>query len=262
MARLTSVLAVVLALSAACSADDEPTPDPGRGPGTPVVGACRLLTAADIQPASNETPTVPCTSPHTSETIAVRGFRAAAVTNQSLTNGTLGNQALARCTTAWKQTLGGDTTAQHTSVAELAYYLPNQQQLSQGARWYRCDLVLGGQGGLPLQNLTRSAAGLLDGTVPDVLRACRTTSDFVSGREVTCDRPHALRAIGTAPLPDVDAYPGTAALRAASAKGCSRVIKRWLHGRIDGGDAYQWPDRTGWEVLHDHVATCWTVTRD
>lgn len=259
-ARLAGVLSVALALSAACSADDEPPPDPvGLGPNTPVVGACRVLTVADIEPASNETPTVACASPHTSETIAVGGFRAAEVTNASLSNGSLGNRALTRCTTAWREIIGGDTAAQHTSVVGLAYYLPNQEELSQGARWYRCDLVIGGQDGLPLQELAGPAEHLLEGTVPDSLRACRTTSDFVTGREVTCDRPHVLRAVGTAPLPDVATYPGQEALRKASAARCSRVIARWLHGRIDGGDAYQWPDRTGWEVLRDHTATCWTV---
>ena len=121
-----------------------------------------------------------------------------------------------RCTAAWKRTVGGDTTSQHTSLLGLAYYLPNQEDLSKGARWYRCDLVAGGQDGLPLQNLPAKVDGLLDGAVPQGIQACRTTPDFNSGHTVPCSEDHVLRAIGTFPLPG-KTYPGTAALRAASA---------------------------------------------
>ena len=258
-ARVTCLLSVALSVLTACSGEAAPEAATGLGPGLPAVGACRVLVVADIAPSSNETPTVPCSRPHTSVTIAVGGFPAARVTNRNLGNGTLGNEALKRCTAAWKRTVGGDTTSQHTSLLGLAYYLPNQEDLSKGARWYRCDLVAGGQDGLPLQNLPAEVDGLLDGAVPQGIQACRTTPDFNSGHTVPCSEDHVLRAMGTFPLPG-KTYPGTAALRAASAAGCTRVIKKWLHGRIDGGDAYQWPDRTGWNVVGDHTATCWTVT--
>jgi Septum formation len=172
----------------------------------------------------------------------------------------LGNAALRRCTQAWKRTVGGGVTSQHTSIVGLAYFLPDRQQLSAGARWYRCDLVIGGQDGLALQRLPAHVENLLAGRVPDSLRACRTAPDFTSGREVPCSQPHVLRAVGTFPLPDKGSYPSRATLQAASAKGCRGVIKRWMHGRTDAGDAFQWPDRTGWEVQGDHSATCWTVT--
>jgi hypothetical protein len=259
-ARLAWVLSLAALLASGCSGDAAPKPQTGLGPGLPKVGACRVLTAADIEPSSNETPTVPCSRPHTSVTIAVGGFPAAQVTNHNLSSGRLGNEALQRCTAALKKTVGGNRTSQHTSLVGLAYYLPNQAELSKGARWYRCDLVVGGQDSLPLQNLPAKVNGLLDSPVPESVQACRTTPDFTSGHTVPCDQHHVLRAIGTSPLSGGARFPGQAALRAASAAGCARVIARWLHGRVNGGDAYQWPDRTGWTVLHDHTATCWTVT--
>jgi Septum formation len=253
----------VLAVTAGCTSSDAPAAETGLGPGVPSVGACRLLTTADITPSSNETPVVPCSKPHTSVTIAVGGFRPGQVTDRNLTDGTLGNLALQRCTAAWKRTVGGSTTAQHTSLLGVAYYLPDQTQLSNGARWYRCDVVLGGQDGLPLQDLPPRVDGLLDGSaVPDSVRACRTTPEFTSGHAVPCVRDHVLRAVGTFALSGGAAYPGKAALSAASAKGCTGVINRWLHGRENGGDAYQWPDQVGWTLLDDHTATCWTVTTD
>lgn len=259
-ARLCGVLSVGAVLLTACSGDAAPKPPTGPGPGLPVVGACRVLTAADIEPSSNNTPTVPCSSPHTSVTIAVESFPAAQITNKNLSSGALGNQALQRCTAAWKRTVGGNRTSQHTALLGLAYYLPNQVQLSKGARWFRCDLVLGGQDGLPLQNLPAKVDGLLDPPVPESVQACRTTPDFTTGHAVPCDQHHVLKAIGTAPLPGGTTFPGQAALRAASAKRCTQVITKWLHGRANGGDAYQWPDQIGWNVLHDHTATCWTVS--
>ena len=189
------------------------------GPGSPVVGACRVLTAADIEPSSNNTPTVPCSSPHTSVTIAVESFPAAQITNKNLSSGALGNQALQRCTAAWKRTVGGNRTSQHTALLGLAYYLPNQVQLSKGARWFRCDLVLGGQDGLPLQNLPAKVDGLLDPPVPESVQACRTTPDFTTGHAVPCDQHHVLKAIGTAPLPGGTTFPGQAALACGERQG-------------------------------------------
>ena len=125
-----------------CSGSDA-TPPPvkiGPGPGLPKVGACRVLTLDDITPASNETPIVPCSEPHTSVTMAVGTFTAAQITNKRLADGTIGNLALQRCTDEWKKTVGGTVSSQHTSLLGLAYFLPNQIQLSNGARWYRCDV--------------------------------------------------------------------------------------------------------------------------
>jgi hypothetical protein len=251
---------VLLAVATACAsqADGHAT---GLGAGAPSVGSCRVLTASDIQPASNNTPTVSCAKPHTSVVIAVGSFPPSEITNASVRSGKLGDDALRRCTAAWKRTVGGDVTAQHISIVGLAYYLPDQAQLSKGARWYRCDAVIGGSDGMRLRPIPESGVqGMLDGTVSNHLLACRTAPEFDSGQEVPCSHSHVLRAVGTAPLPGSATYPGADALRAASKKGCATVVADWLDGRPDGGDAYQWPDRIGWEVLGDHVATCWTVT--
>jgi hypothetical protein len=255
-----AVVLVAVSAVAACSSGGASSSEPTYGPDLPAVGACRVLTLAEIKPTSNATPTVSCSSPHTAVTIAVGGFPASEVTNANLRNGTLGNQALQRCTAAWRSTVGGTVEAQHTTALGLAYYLPDSQQLSSGARWYRCDLVLGGSDGMQLQDLPRHVQGLLDGVIPDSLQACRTAPDFDSGHEVACSSPHVLRAIGTASLPDQPRYPGTAALRTDSAKGCGRVATRWLHGRVGGGTAYQWPDQVSWQLLGDRSATCWVVT--
>lgn len=255
-----SVLSVLTMLGVSgCSSGGAASDEPRLGADMPAVGACRVLTTSQIAPTSNDTPTVSCTSPHTAVTIAVGGFPASEVTNANLRNGTLGNDALQRCTAAWRNTVGGTVEAQHTTVLGLAYYLPDPDQLSNGARWYRCDLVLGGSDGMALQDLPRDTHGLLNGVVPDSLRACRTAPDFNNGHEVACTSPHVLRAIGTAPLPDQPTYPGTVALRSASAKGCGQVARQWLHGRVGGGTAFQWPDDVSWRLLGDRSATCWAV---
>ncbi len=233
----------------------------GLGPGAPVVGACRVLTLADIAPATNAAPTVACGSPHTSVTISVGGFPSWRVTSANLRSGVLGKEALQRCTTAWRRTVGGDVAAQHTTVVGLVYYLPDADELNRGAHWFRCDLVIGGgKDGMRLQDLPARVAGLLDAPLPDRLRACRTAPEFSRGRQVSCARPHVLRAIGVATLPNQTAYPGKAALQKASAAGCRPVAKRWLNGRVGAGTASQWPDETGWTLLHDRSATCWAVT--
>jgi hypothetical protein len=259
-----SALALALAfLVASCSSPSRGEPPGGRfGPDTPKVGACRVLAVADIAPTSNSTPTVPCSSPHTAVTISVGGFPESQVTNPRLRSGALGNKALQRCTAAWRRTVGGTVESRHTTVLGLAYYLPNPGQLSHGARWYRCDLVMGGSDGMSLQDLPRKVDGLLDPPVSDTVVACRTAPDFHNGREVPCSHPHVLRAIGIAQLPDRPSYPSGDVLRNASTKGCTAVVRQWLHGRVGSGAAFQWPDQVSWDVLHDHIATCWAVTTD
>ena len=253
-------LVVFVLLAAGCSSGASSAEGIGLGPGAPVVGTCRVLTLADIAPATNQTPAVSCRSPHTAVTISVGGFRRSRVTNANLSDGTLGNDALKRCTASWRRTVGGDTASQQLSVVGLAYYLPTSAELSKGARWYRCDLVIGGQDRMRLQDLPAHVAGLLDGPLPDSLRACRTAPDFQTGHQVACSSPHVLRAVGITALPNRASYPGQAALKAASAKGCLPVVRRWLKGKDNGGIAYQWPDATSWRLLGDRTATCWTVT--
>ena len=256
-----TLVAALGILLAGCSGGS-PAADREVGPDAPSVGECRILTADDIDAATNETPTVPCSTPHTGVTIHVGAFPSWKITSSNLSSGALGDQALTQCTAAWRQTVGGDATAQHTTVANLAYYLPDSDALAAGARWFRCDLVIGGRDGMQLTDLPATTEDLLAAPVPDSLRACRTTPDFVDGRQVACDHPHVLRAIGVAALPDRADYPGDVALRRASAQGCSGVVRRWLHGRVGAGTAFQWPDETAWTLLDDRSATCWAVTVD
>ncbi len=257
--RAGGLLALVM-LSASCSSDASSSAAADLGPDTPVVGACRVLTAADVSAATNATPTVGCRSAHTSVTIGVGAFPSWRITSTNLTSGALGDLALQRCTTMWQRTVGGDAAAQHTTVVGLAFFLPDSEQLGRGARWFRCDLVIGGRDGMALADLPADVQGLLAGPLPDSLRACRTAPDFTRGRQVSCTRPHVLRAIGVAPLPDRSTYPGAQTLQRQSSEGCLPVSKRWLHGRIGAGTAVQWPDRTGWTLLHDRSAICWAVT--
>ncbi len=259
-ARLTGVLSLAALLLSGCSGDAAPKPQTGLGPGVPALGACRVLTGADIAPSSNATPTVPCSRPHTSVTIDVGSFPAGAVTNKNLSDG----DPRQRSPPTVHGGLGEDGRRQPHVPAHLAArtrLLPAQPGRAVEGRAVvpmrpgprrpgrAAPAEPAGQGGRPARRHG-----------PGEVRACRTTPDFTSGHTVPCDQEHVLRAIGTVPLPGGATFPGQAALRAASAAGCTRVIDRWLHGRINGGDAYQWPDETGWTVLHDHTATCWTVT--
>lgn len=258
MVVLAALAVVLVASVAACSPG--PASHTGLGPGAPVLGSCHRLTVAIIKTSSDDAPSVSCKGPHTSVTIAVGRYLASQVTQRNASNGTLARAALAGCTADWMRTVGGDDSVRHTTIVSLAYFLPNRDQLSGGARWYRCDLVIGGQDGVPLQELPATVKGILDGTVPDSLLACRTAPSLSTGNEVACTSRHTLRAVGIATLVGGTAYPGDASLRTQSQQGCAKVVRAWLKGRIGGGIAFQWPDSTSWTLLKDHDATCWTVT--
>jgi Septum formation len=262
-----AALSVALLLLSACglldkgrdSTPTQPTGPPGLGAGAPRVGQCRVLETFELQASSNPRPTVPCSQPHTSITIKVGAFPLREVTPANLRSGVLGDEAQQGCAAVFPTVVGGDLRTQRTSILRTAVFLPTAEQIGGSARWYRCDLIAGGDHGLPLQRLPAQANGILDGAVPLSLQACWTATKLSTGREIPCSQQHVMRAVGIAPLPD-SPYPGPRVLRTTSAKSCKRVVMTWLHGRFFSGYSYEWPGPVSWRRLHVRSAVCWAVT--
>lgn len=217
---ILSVIASSLAM-AACgtsSPSSEPSPsqstDPSGSPTAvadhrPQVGQCRQLTAADIRPRTNETPTVPCTRPHTAITYAVID-NVPLTTLSSTSEDYLRAHLAPMCGKRFSKALGPSPS---TAIdVNLAWYIPTAEEIADGARWVRCDVAAYDYGTgrkahqavaiypLPKHGLPLFPRGA---KVPDSLSECWTTKAMVR-----CSQPHTYRVIRMITVPKNTPFAG------------------------------------------------------
>ena len=105
----------------------------------PVVGQCNDMSAEELAAPSDVEAAVDCAGPHTSMTIAVVQMPA------DLTYESRGLErfALESCFPAQRKVLGTKMLGMRLTAYNLGYFGPTPEQQAAGARWLRCDLVLG-----------------------------------------------------------------------------------------------------------------------
>jgi hypothetical protein len=247
------------------SARTQPTNDKPDEPGEPEVDACHRLSVADIEPATNDDPAVPCTKPHTAVTYYVGEWpkrlvkKARGVGDRQLTN-----YVYDKCDRRWRRTVGGSLEAWTTSIVSWAWYKPTKGEFADGAHWFRCDLVAGQHTGR-LEKLPRNVDGLLDGDFSDRYRACWTREfsdkpNVDEGVLTSCARNHQQRAVGIVRIGKRKApYPGERKAFDRSNDRCGDVVAQWRGDPKPGEYGLQWPRREHWKDGDRH-ATCWAVT--
>ncbi|HKE68786.1 MAG TPA: septum formation family protein [Nocardioidaceae bacterium] len=287
MVRVRSLavgLALVALAGCAKSGDlvaDEPA-EPSQSPTTtqttgapilapePQVGTCRQLTVADIAPPTNDTSPVPCAKAHTAVTYYVDQWPKRMVqAASSIDDKTLQDYVMAKCDSAWRDTVGGSLEDWVISIVSWAWYRPTPEQFAEGARWFRCDVVAG-QNTERLEDLPRSVNGLFDNNdYPDTFHACWTKvfSDqqgVDEGTLTSCARKHQQRAIGIVQLgngKNDQQYPGADATFNQANELCADAVAKWRKEKEPGQFGLQWPRRNEWNG-GERYATCWAVTRD
>lgn len=248
---------------------DEPTQTPTEQPTgepPPEDGACRLLTTQDIPPPTNDDPTVSCKRPHTSETIHVGHWPREVIDRaRDVDDPALGRIVGTRCSRAFRRTVGGGLEQWSTSILSWAWFKPSQRDFAAGANWFRCDLIAGNQTTKRLEPLPRRVEGVLDGSIPNRLRACwtRQFSDVPGANEgqlVSCSHPHVQRAVGVTRIGSEDEpYPGVAAVKQRSSDRCRDQAGAYLGYPSSWRWGFTWPQRQQW-VAGDRHTTCWAVT--
>ena len=111
---------------------------------SPELGACRVLAPEDVAQASNATRTVDCSQEHTAQTFAV-GQLPAQYDDAGYDDEDLGRFAYRECSTRFEKFLGADESLAMRTVVSWAWFRPSEEAWDQGARWYRCDIVGGGE---------------------------------------------------------------------------------------------------------------------
>ena len=187
-------------LLAGCTPDDQGSnldPEQVDAVTAPELGACRLLTPDDVTQTSNATRAVDCTEKHTAETYAV-GRLPTEFDDAAYDAKDLGIFAYRRCSEGFQEFVGADESLAMRTVVSWAWFRPSEKAWQDGARWYRCDVIGGGDQTEEYLDLPVTAEGLLTER-PDAWLVC-VDGPTVNGMKLSCDQPHTWRAVTTIKL--------------------------------------------------------------
>ncbi|MDQ4053561.1 MAG: septum formation family protein [Actinomycetota bacterium] len=265
MVRWGSAAALLAALTllAACGEDAESDVDPQQVDSveTPELGACRVLTPEDVAQPSNATRTVDCTEKHTAETFAV-GQLPESLDDAGYDDDEVGEFAYETCSTKFQKFLGADESLVMRTVVSWAWFRPSEEAWEKGARWYRCDVVGGGEQSEEYVDLPRTAAGLLQGRPKDEWMVCVAGESVSGSPKIPCSEKHDWRAVTTIKLGEQDDdYPGDRLVEVTTRDFCSDSVGAWLNYPVDYEFGYTWFHEAEWEA-GNRRSVCWAKTAD
>ncbi|WP_028642277.1 septum formation family protein [Nocardioides sp. URHA0020] len=225
----------------------------------PALGACRVLSPGDVAKPANSSPVVGCAKPHTAETYAV-GDLPGAYDDVEYDDQELGAWAYRTCSQGFKKFLGADDSLVMRTVVSWAWFRPSEEAWDDGARWYRCDVVGGGEQSRKYVRLPASSKGLLLGRPKDSWLVC-AEGDTVSGSvKVPCTDSHNWRAVTTIALGDAKTkYPGDRLAEVKTRDFCSKSVGAWLNYPVDYDFGYTWFHEAEWNA-GNRRSVCWAKT--
>lgn len=263
LARYVAPLIIVAFLTLA-SCSSEPLgknldPDQVDAVDPPELGACRVLTPDDVARPTNATLTVKCDDEHTAQTYAV-GQLPGNLFDAGYTDRELGAWAFKTCSTAFEKFLGADESLAMRSILSWAWFRPSQSAWDDGARWYRCDVVGGGEQSKDYVSLPVTASGLLLGRPDDRWMVCVAGPSVTGSVKIPCTQTHDWRAVTTIKLGEPgDPYPGDRVAEVTTRDYCSRSVSAWLSYPLDFDFAYTWFHEAEWQA-GNRRSICWAAT--
>ena len=257
------VVAVFAALAAltGCSDHGDPTTDPAQVDSTqaPDLGACRMLTPDDVAQASNATRMVACSKPHTAETFAV-GPLPASFDDASYDDKGLAAYAYKTCSRKFVRFTGADESLAMRTILSWAWFRPSEKAWQAGARWYRCDVIGGGDQTKRYVDLPDDAKGLLLGRPQDRWMVCAQGATVSGSVKLPCSQKHDWRAVTTIVLGDPrDPYPGDRLVQVRTRDYCSKSVGAWLGYPVDYDFGYSWFQQAEWDA-GNRRSVCWART--
>ena len=259
MLRTACVVALLLALAGctgSASSDEEPAAVSTK---LPSLGACRLLTPADIDHASNDSPTVPCSQKHTAQTFAVGTFPTA-VADKGTSSRALGAYVYNRCRTKFRRFLGADDSLALRSVLTWAWFRPPKASWDAGGHSWRCDVVGGSAKSTSLFTLPATAKGLLLGRPDDRWMVCVNGPSVNGAPKIPCSEAHTWRAVTTIVLgKPADPYPGDRLSEVRTRDYCSDSVGAWMNYPVDYDYGYTWFHAAEWKA-GNRRSICWART--
>ncbi|MCW2814473.1 MAG: hypothetical protein JWN84_1928 [Nocardioides sp.] len=258
------VLLLLVALLTGCGGTASPAtpdadPDQVDAVEPPEAGACRQLTLEDVAAATNATETVDCASKHTAETYDV-GELPADLEDADYDSPEVGAFAYETCDTGLQTFLGADESLSMRTVLSWAWFRPSREAWDDGARWYRCDVVGGGEQSASLVPLPATARGLLSGRPDDRWMACVEGPSVAQSVKIPCTQPHDWRAVTTIKLGEAaDPYPGDRLSEVQSRDFCKKSVQAFLNYPATFDYGYTWFHEAEW-AAGNRRSVCWART--
>jgi len=253
------LLPLVFVLGACTSAGGGPDEVEQVSVEAPDKGACRLLTSEDLARASADTMPVDCRQKHTAETFAVGTFPAK-VAGKGVGDPALGAHVFDSCEGKFRRFLGGNESLVMRATVTWAWFRPSEDAWDAGARWWRCDVVGGGEESTDLVDLPRTTKGILLGRPEDRWMACVDGPSVVDSVKISCDREHTWRAVTTIVLGENDdKYPGDDLVAVRTRDFCSKSVGAWLNYPVDFDYGYTVFREAEWRA-GNRRSVCWART--
>lgn len=225
----------------------------------PEVGACRVLTPDDVGQPSNDSGTVSCRDAHTAETYEV-GALPTQFAHASYDDPDVAAWAYQSCSRKFIQFTGADESLAMRTILSWVWFRPSSDAWDRGARWYRCDVIGGGDQVRSYVDLPTTAKGLLLGRPKDEWMVCADGTTVSGSVKVPCSEKHDWRAVTTIVIGKADtAYPGDHAVQVRTRDFCSKSVGAWLDYPVDYNFGYSWFDRAEWNA-GNRRSVCWART--
>jgi hypothetical protein len=251
------VALLISALLSACAADAEPDEAPAAT--MPELGLCRVLAPGDVGKPSNATDPVDCAGDHTAETIAV-GALPDEYADADYDDAKVGAYAYQTCSREFADHIGADESLMMRTILNWAWFRPSKAQWDDGARWYRCDIVGGGEQSAAYVDLPESTEGLLLGKVADRWLVCANGESVSGAPKVPCSEEHNWRAVTTIKLGQPgDDYPGDRVVEVRTRDFCSDSVGAWLNYPVTYDFGYTWFHEAEW-AAGNRRSVCWAAT--
>ena len=258
LARL--LVSALLVVPGGCSGGSTGSADEGPvSVEPPELGACRLLTPEDIQQPSNDSEPVPCEEKHTAETFAVGEFPDD-VSGDDIDDPALGGYVFDTCEKKFRRFLGGDESMVMRATVTWAWFRPSDEAWDKGARWWRCDVVGGGEQSTSLVSLPETAKGILLGRPDDRWMVCVNGPTVADSVKIPCSEKHTWRAVTTIVLGDEkDPYPGDRLVEVRTRDFCQDSVGAWMNYPVDYDYGYTWFHEAEWKA-GNRRSICWAKT--
>lgn len=225
MKRLAAVLTTLL-LATGCGGTSERSPEaatpsatPSSDPmsGAPEVGACRDIDVADQDESALEK-YVTCEGTYTSKVVAVTELPAGL--SPTSPSNELADFMFETCPEPAREVLGGNQVLRRTSLFQLLYFVPSEQQQDDGARWMTCDVTAGDEEGLIPLPLTVPFLEKAASDTQSIKRyaQCMRLNDDDTATLVGCDKKHILEPGFVITFPDETAAKDVNPLQACKAR--------------------------------------------
>lgn len=220
----TTVGAAVLALAGCDGADPESqpaaeSPESAAAGELPEIGTCWAVpeeSVADQQYWFDDSPQVPCSEPHTTETVWVVSLDAPTIAEAKVRSAGCGNIA--------SRYVGIDATS--WIPWGVVTFLPSKEEVADGASWARCDAAFPQMWPFGRARTITGSASALAHDPPGEFWACLDQPPIIAGQPFApCDQPHKYEETGQlAFIPDLDSYPPSAEREAEGRRQCREEV--------------------------------------